>query len=84
MLDIVFCRYQHIRPICLPDPRGFEDIKDGIAATVAGWGLQGGKKGQSVLLKKTKLEIVSMRRCSQAYGKRRLRETHLCAYAEGN
>lgn len=78
-------RTPNVRPICLPDPNKYADSKANVSAIVAGWGLVGENQGQSVILQKTNLTVVTNGACSQAYGVlgATLREDHLCAYRRG-
>ena len=66
----------HIRPICLPDAN--EDFT-GKTVSVIGWGHRmSGGQGSSVL-REVEVDMMSQRRCEQAYGRRRITDAMFCA-----
>jgi hypothetical protein len=61
------------------------DVEDGIDMVVAGWGLVGEDKGQSIELKKANITSVSNDACQSHYNNYpgAILDTHLCAYSFG-
>ena len=70
-----------IQPVCLPDPDTM--IKEGVVATVSGWGTttSGGK--QSTTLMAVNVTTVSDKACIKSYGQDMISKNMLCAASKG-
>ena len=73
---VVWSRYEHIRPVCLPPGGNIEKFVNR-SATVSGWGVT--KTGEvSEVLRKAKLLVMPQEVCSDVYGSN-ITASMLCA-----
>lgn len=79
--------FEHIRevyPVALPDLETFVESKEGVKATVAGWGLSDSAATSTMaILQKLEVTVFSDEECKGFYGDRYTKRMICAGYKEG-
>jgi len=81
--DVDFCRYPHIRPICLPTDTS--DDYAGDVATVTGWGATYNGGSTVNKLREVNVDVITNNQCKNEYkyNSTEITRTMLCAIVDG-